>query len=261
MMHPRLVAFLARPSVGAALTAVVFVLGFLASVSTDWTRWLYGGLALLATVAAYLTNLAVQQRERDQVLSAEELAESVRRRVNVAVSSALNPLLRIVAQVHEEPDDVERHAFRRGAVLAALAGVATSIGPPSLTRACYFELDLDPSGVPRRLSFVAASGRADEPHTVFEGGTRAGDAALQMIHDDVTVFCRDTAQDAPPGWTDHPHRYRTFTAVPVRGDREVFGMLTVDCPHPGDLVRDRDEPLIVLFARVLAASQARRAPS
>ena len=259
-MNHRLAAFLARPSVGAVLTAVVFVLGFLASVSTDWSRWLWGALALVATLAAYLTNQAVQQRERDQVLSAEKLAESVRRRVNVAVSSALTPLLRIVAQVHEEPDDVQRHAFRVGAVPAALAGVASTIGPPDLTRACYFRLDVDPFGVPRRLGFVAASGRTDEPHTTFEHGSRAGDAALRMIHDDVTVFCRDTEVDAPPGWTSHPHRYRTFMAVPVRADREVFGMLTVDCPHPGDLVRERDEPLVELFARVLAASQARRAP-
>ena len=136
-----------------------------------------------------------------------------------------------------------------------LYAASASIGPDHAVRACYFALEWDDARPVRLRWSGQVAGRADEPRSPFEAGTVSGDAAIAMVQDDSYLFCRDIETDPPPGWDAHDHVYRTFLSVPVRGVEHATGMLTIDSLRPGDLDAERDRPILIVLARILAISQ------
>jgi hypothetical protein len=240
--------------VNAAAALSLAMLGGGAAVTNGAVR-----IVLLAGVVAVTGIQQAGQWVRDKAderatTSAERIAEDIRSTTNAALSGAFMPLLRLLAKIEEADSEDERAKLREAAIASVVHAAPAVLGPDN-TRASYFVLEAESAGEPLRLRFHTAAGRVDEPHTVFDASTEAGKAAFQMLIEDEYTFCDDTVAAPPAGWQEHPHQYRTFLAVPVRGDLEIVGMLTVDAPSPGDLSIDLDLPIMLVLARILAVSQ------
>jgi hypothetical protein len=236
-------------------TAALVVAGALVGITHGAARgwWLAGAVALtlVQLVAQARRRAAGRRATRD----AAELAQSIRRQTNYAISDAFMPILRLVTELFEARTEAARDTIRRQIETSVVYAASASIGPDHGVRACFFVLDETEDG-PQRLRWSGQqAGRADEPKSPFVAGTESGDAAIAMVLDDSFLFCRDIEVDPPPGWDAHDHVYRTFLSVPVRGADTATGMLSVDSLHPGDLEPDRDKPILTVLARILAVSQ------
>jgi transcriptional regulator with GAF, ATPase, and Fis domain len=240
--------------VSGAASISLAVLGGWAAVTHGVVRVVLVGGAVLVTTVQQLSQWARDKADDRATGTVERIAEEIRSTTNAALSGAFMPLLRLLAKIEEAENETERAKLREAAIASVVHAAPAVLGPDN-TRACFFVLENDPLDGLLRLRFHTAAGRVDEPHTRFEPSTAAGQAAFQMLIEDEYTFCEDTASSPPPGWNDHPHQYRTFLSVPVRGDQEIVGMLTVDAPSPGDLSIDRDLPILLVLARILAVSQ------
>lgn len=230
------------------------ILGGWAAVTHGTARVVLVGTAVVVTAVQQLSQWARDKADERATETVERIAEDIRSTTNAALSGAFMPLLRLLARIEEAENETERAKLREAAI-ASVVHAAPAILGPDHTRACFFILEADSSEGEVRLRFHTAAGRVDEPHTRFDPSTAAGRAALRMLTEDEHTFCEDTESSPPPGWNEHLHQYRTFLSVPVRGDQELIGMLTVDAPSPGDLSIDRDLPILLVLARILAVSQ------
>lgn len=213
------------------------------------------GAILLAGVQVAVQGVR-EETAKEAERSREQVEEDTRRATNVAVSSTLGPILRLVLELLETDSELRRVTLRAEIVVAVVTAAVASVGPDEGVRASFFILDVDEAGNPIRLHWSGRmAGRADEPKSVFEAGTPTGDAAIATVVDDAILFCDDVDTNPPAGWDDHPHSYRTFLAVPVRGAELASGMLTVDALNPGDLELERDKHVLLVLARILAVSQ------
>lgn len=234
--------------------AGVVVLGALGGANHGPSRV---GLFAGAAVVAVIQLSAAQRRER----AAKDIAEETRTVTNNAISNAFTPLLGLVVAVLEATDEASREPLRAQLRTSVVYAASYAIGPDQGVRACVFGVD-DPDR-PSILTWSGVhAGRADEPRSVFRAGTVRGDEAFAMLADDGFAFCADTEADPPPGWDEgHPHEYRTFLAVPVRAAGQAVGMLTVDSLTAGDLQPDRDRPILLVLARILAVGGTVTSPS
>lgn len=253
---PPVVRLLAPSWVGLLATAVTVAAAGVAGATHGVARGVWVAVAALAALLQFAGNRAVARVREGQVADAAQLAEDVRTGDHVAVGAALVPLLRLVAQVHEHPPGAERTALRRAAVTGVLAASAASLGPIGEVRACWYALDVGPAGDLRGLRHDDYAGRPDQPRTRFDAATPTGRRVLDAVLADDRVFVADVRSQPPEAWEDDEHptgAYVTFLAVPVRGEEQIHGMLSVDAVHPGTLVLARDEPIMLIFARILAA--------
>ncbi|WP_375497430.1 hypothetical protein [uncultured Jatrophihabitans sp.] len=243
----------------AAATIALVVAGALVGITHGAARYSWLAVAVALTSLRVLAASRARAAQRRATRAAEQIAEDIRTSANYAISDAFTPILRLVTELFEAGDEVQREAIRAQIVTSVVYAAAASIGPDHGVRACFFVLDVDtdPDGDgPRRLRWTGQqAGRADEPRSPFVAGTESGDAAIAMVMDDSYLFCRDIESDPPPGWDAHDHVYRTFLSVPVRGVDHATGMLTVDSLRPGDLDPERDKPIVLVLARILAISQ------
>lgn len=239
------------PRVWAALNyasaAAIVVLGAFGGASHGVVQWL---LVAAAAGVAVLQLVAQQRRER----AAKDIADETRTVAANAASNAFAPLLGLLVKLAEAQTPQARRVIRAQVTRSVAYAASFAIGPDQGVRSCVFLL----ADGGRQLRWTGVhAGRPDEPHSVFTAGTVRGDQALAMLADDTMVFCGDTERDPPPGWSEaHPHRYRTFLAVPVRAAGRAWGMLTVDSLTAGDLDPDRDRPILVVLAHILAISRA-----
>lgn len=227
--------------------AAVVVLGALGGASHGTAQvLLVAGAALVAVV-----QLVAQQRRGRAIRS---VADAVRTVSANAASNAFAPLLGMLVKLAEARDPARRRELRAQITRSVAYAACYAIGPDVGVRSCVFMLAADGSEL--RWTGVHA-GRSDEPHSVFSAGTVRGDLALAMLADDGSAFSADTEARPPPGWAEgHPHMYRTFLAVPVRAAGRAWGMLTVDSLTAGDLDLERDRPILVVLAHILAVTRA-----
>ena len=248
-------------ALNATATIALVVVGALVGIAHGAARYGWLALAVALTSAQLLSHARVRAAQRRATRSAEQLAEDIRTAANYAISDAFIPILRLVTELFEAGDELGRDTIRAQIATSVVYAAASSLGPDHGVRACFFVLDVDPRGRPRRLRWSGQqAGRADEPRSPFVAGTESGDAAIAMVTDDSFLFCRDIRSEPPPGWDAHEHVYRTFLSVPVRGVDHATGMLSVDSLRPGDLEPERDKPVLLVLARILAISQISAGP-
>ena len=78
---------------------------------------------------------------------------------------------------------------------------------------------------------------------------------MDIINNRDARLVEDVDTAGLPGWTPGASEYRTFICAAVFAGRRVFGILTVDSLHPGDLSED-DLDMARLFAQLLATGLA-----
>lgn len=239
---------------GAALATAVmapFVPG-----ATGWGRW--GLVALVGVLAlvgwAVPAARAAEAETRKQVAEDTLLSAAVNHRV--ALSDALLPMLSAVVNAADPTNSTSPDVAVAGAIRMALSTAVELCGRrggEGRVRACWYEgqgLDTDDPA----LCPAAYVGRGVKPSTQFRRNELRGQALFELLSDDRTELFHDLDVEKPANWkaTAHGHTsYRTFLAVPVRTDDQVFGILTVDGAQPY-LFTSADVDLVRVLAVALA---------
>lgn len=246
---------------GLTLTTLAVLSAAMLGLTHGVARVLWSVVGLIAALVLFVANRAHEAERAARDTEVEDLAEAARVTAHGAIASAVVPLLRLVNQIHEEPDPHARSSLRRQAVTGVLNSCTAVCGPLGEVRACWYALDVHADGRVLGLRFDEYAGRPDEPRVRFDASTATGRQVLDSLLADEQVFVADLRVTRPPAWDPSDvasGHYVSFLAVPVRGEHQVHGMLTIDARHGGVLTAERDEPLITLLARVLAAALAER---
>ena len=171
------------------------------------------------------------------------------------IGDGLEPLLQQLVEVCEANPGEDRNKQLAALVRVAIEAARHMAGQRRV-RATYFRVHR--SRGPRRESLRAMyyTGRGTKPKTEFSRGTEAGDHVFKVLNDNDTVFIKDTGNCTLPGWNSTRKRdYRTFIAVPVRGEARIYGMLSVDAPAVGELTQT-DEMFVRCVGLLLASGIA-----
>src|SRR5689334_18021118 len=112
-----------------------------------------------------------QIRKERQRKGAERAAIDAAVEMRVTINDALDPIVRQLGRIATATNRQERSNLREATVPMILDSAAHLIRGERV-RACLFRIE---EGKPVRLEPVQYAGRADEPVTVFEEGTPAGD--------------------------------------------------------------------------------------
>ncbi len=215
-----------------------------------------GPRLLLAVLGGVLTLLAValpaveQRRYQASAVNSAEAADHARRLLRATVNTALNPILAHIAKMAVGPE--RRRIVLRSQLVPMVLNAMIRLIDVRDARACWFELEQSDA---RRLLPALHQGRAQPPTTVFDERWSDGKAVFAVLDRGEARMCRDLLREPPEGWVPRTRGYRCFIAVPVRTDRSLIGMLTLDCPEPDALTGD-EVPMMHLMASLLAGALA-----
>lgn len=208
----------------------------------------------LATAAAFLIPQIRQVRSEQRQAKAEEREFDTRVEVELAFNDALEPVVRLLGELAQEPDREQRERRRAQAVTLVLTTTAQLTGQDRV-RACWFALE---PGPPERLQPQESLGRAGPVTTVFARGTPGGDAALNLVTTSSQLLVGDLSADPPGPWRlDGTAAYRSLVVVAVTVGNVAHGMITLDALEP-DSFDDDDVALVRLMAGLLATAMSIR---
>ncbi|MFV8316335.1 GAF domain-containing protein [Mycobacterium sp. 23] len=208
--------------------------------------WFCAGLAMLAT-AAFLTIVRESYRSRLRVQDDDVAAAQI-----VALRDALRPIVEAIAGMHTLTT-VARHERANSIAQRSADALALVMqnGIPGFRSVVYRQNDTE--GV---LQVLARAGRSQREPQEFRRGDDRGNAAFTTISRREPCFVRDVEDDQEVAVLDGAYSgtrigYRTFIAAPIADRQRTYGMVTVDAPNPGDLLRS-DQHLVMLVADLLA---------
>ncbi|MGI3783704.1 MAG: GAF domain-containing protein [Janthinobacterium lividum] len=246
----------AWPWVGVAVVFVVLspVASMLTRDTTGRTSIGWIVVQALATAAAFLIPQIRQIRSEQRQAKAEEREFDTRVEVELAFNDALEPVVRLLGELAQETDRDHRERRRAQAVPLVLTTTAQLTGQDRV-RACWFALE---PGPPQRLQPHESLGRAGAVTSVFERGTPAGDAALDLVTSNAQRLIADRQTDQPDLWQlDDTTAYRSLVAVAVTVGNVAHGMITLDALEP-DSFDDDDVALVRLMAGLLGTAMSIR---
>ncbi|WP_197079935.1 GAF domain-containing protein [Mycobacterium haemophilum] len=211
--------------------------------------WLGIGTVILATVA--LIDLV---RESYRSLLRHRQEESAAAQI-VALRDALSPIAESIADIHTLAD-AARHERANGIAQRSADALALVMqGIPGFRSVVYRQ-----DNAMSALEVLARAGRSEREPQRFERGDKRGDAAFATVERREACFVRDVNDDEEVAGLEGAYSgtrtgYRTFIAAPIADRRRTYGMVTVDAPNPGDLLRS-DQHLVMLVADLLAIAFA-----
>lgn len=126
---------------------------------------------------------------------------------------------------------------------AILKTVRNRLGPEQGVRSCMFVVDPDN---PTQLKAFINDGRLEPPSTRTFG---KDDKTFQLAIAKLDRFEEDIEALEEENYP-RPLRYRTFATWPISTDENLYGILTIDAPQPGD-IGERDRALLSYFAAIL----------
>ncbi|OBB20748.1 hypothetical protein A5761_04395 [Mycolicibacterium setense] len=210
---------------------------------------LIGGVVILAAIA---TADVLRERYRGRLRKQDNTAAAAQM---VALQSALRPIVESIADMHTLPIATRRERVdnlaQRGADALALV-----MRVPGF-RSVVYRQDDDPGVV---LSVLARAGRPGREPQEFRRGDDRGNAAFNTVEQREPCFVRDVNDDkevaaAAGAYSGTRVGYGTFIAAPIADKQRTYGMVTVDAPTPGDLLRS-DQHLVMHVADLLAIAFA-----
>lgn len=202
--------------------------------------WLFVAGGCVLVTAAYPFARAWARRVDERV----ELDEGSRLRI--LLRDGLQPLERQIARM---PALTPAERARRLEVVASDAVWVFQLLMPGVDglRAVLYELNDDAT----EMLPIAQAGRGGRPAQPFRAGTEPGDSAIALVTEARTVLESDVARSRPPGWAGSGVEYQTFISTSVHDGENAYGMLTIDAPAPGSLVRV-DQRLVEVVAGLVA---------
>lgn len=230
------------------LAAAAFGVAGIVSGGVAWA-WTIGAVILLLAIAAgdvigdrYRAGL----REEDNNAAAAQL---------VALRDALRPIAEAIADIHTLAPRLRQERANGIAQRSADALALIMRTVPGFRSVVYRQ-----SPDENVLSVLARAGRSErEPHE-FRRGDPRGDAAFSTVEQREPCFVRDVNDHEEVGELDGAYSgtrvgYSTFISAPIADGQKTYGMVTVDAPNVGDLLRS-DQHLVMLVADLLAIAFA-----
>lgn len=223
-----------------------FIYPFKGWLATTALSLLIVALIILGAGVHAARQYVARQRRRD------ERRKQIRRRNERSslLRHDLKPLIMAVesALLEREPD-VRRERLRQ-ARNTIVCSTSNLVGPEgSGTRANLFKREGKKAGHRKyRLEAGMFHGRGDQSTRVFEEDHPTVLASLAGEQ----RFVRQTDED------DSNLEYETYLTSPVLSPETgyLYGILTVDCLQSGDLVKERDAPMMEILAALVALTYA-----
>jgi GAF domain-containing protein len=220
---------------------------------SEWASWSIKVGGAVATVVALLlparqTWVEVRVRE-----DAEQLAKAAVTNYQLALRSVLLPLTDLFDRIITAPHETGRTEAKGAAKQAVVNSVVQFTGVPR-ARSCYF--DYEHSSQERRLVCRIYAGRDAKPRTEFSSTDPSHEEVFKLleIRQAELIDNIDLEKSArfPPG---RNYNYKTYISVPVATSADIFGLLTLDALHPGQLLPQHEKEML-LFAQLLGIALA-----
>lgn len=241
---------LARVSyvLASPVSSVLLGLGFFAEGHwrVFWLTWFFVTLVVMTFAEV------VRQSYSRHLQESEDMDEAAR---VVTLRDALRPLATDIADMQTLTLGRRRtrvdEIARRGAEALALIMVKRIDGFRSVA---YRKRGDDVVAV------IESCGRSENPPQDFVRDTPRGEAAFMAIERRKPCFVRDVEDKNEVDTTIGAYYgtrigYRTFISAPIADKQQAYGMLTIDAPNPGDLLKS-DQYLVMLVADMLAIAFA-----
>lgn len=228
---------------GAGSVLALFLAGL-----PDWSQqrtWLvWTGVG--SFVGAGLLAVGIDEaRRRETLAKAAEGADA-----QLALTDAVQPVLMRIATLVSRPSEHRAAQFQK-AVSAVLQALPTLFPNVDQARMVVYRVDSG-RGRRKRLSVEDSTGRTrDRPQPFVTGEGGRGDAVFAWLETKSTKFVPNIETEQDPAWQGSGRGYKTFISAAIWADDEIFGMLTVDAPQPGDL-DETDQALMTTLAHCLA---------
>lgn len=201
-----------------------------------------GGTA--ATVIALLlparqTWLEVRARE-----DAQQLAKLAVTNYQLALRSILLPLTDIFDRIITAPNEVSQTEAKGAAKQAVVNSVVQFTDVPR-ARSCYFDYEHD--GEEKRLVCRMYAGRDAKPRTEFSSSDPEHLEVFKLLENRQSERKENIAVEASSRFLpDRDYNYQTYISVPVATSTEIFGLLTLDALHPGELLQQHEKEMLLL---------------
>jgi GAF domain-containing protein len=232
------------PTVVAALCAGA---AFIAQVEAGenlsaWASWVIklGGAG--ATVVALILPARQTWAEVRAREAAEQIAKAEVTTYQLAVRSVLLPLTDIFDRIITAPNKIGRMEAK-GAAKQAVVNSVVQLSRVSGARSCYFEYEH--GSKEGRLVCTIYAGRDSKPRTVFSSANPNHTEVFQLLESRQSELREDTNTVDPPRFP-LDRLYKTYISVPVATSAEVFGLLTLDALHAGELKQQHEREMLLL---------------
>lgn len=234
----------ALPVLAAAATGASGKCSGVASVA-----WLIVAVVLLALAAA---GEALRDSYRGRLRQRQEDGAAGQ---IVALRDALSPIAEAIADMHTLTEPARRERVN-GIAQRSADALALVMHNISGFRSVVYRQD----DAMNSLEVLARAGRSEREPQGFTRGDERGNAAFATIERREPCFVRDVDNDDEVAGLEGAYSgtrtgYRTFIAAPIADRQRTYGMVTVDAPNPGDLLRS-EQHLVMLVADMLAIAFA-----
>ncbi|MDQ3762547.1 MAG: hypothetical protein M3460_13005 [Actinomycetota bacterium] len=218
---------------------------------STWASWTITLGGATATMIAFLlvarqTWAEVQAREE-----AERLAKAAVANYRLAFRSILLPLTDIFDRIVTAPDEADRREAK-GAIKHAVVNSVVQFTDVARARSCYF--DYERNGKEERLVCRIYAGRDSRPRTEFSSADPHHVEVFQLLESRQSELIENADVENPPRFP-RDRDYKTYISVPVATSTEIFGLLTLDALHAGEL-KPQHEKEMLLLAQLLGLALA-----
>ena len=243
---------------GALAAAVCAGAAFIAQVQTGehlstWASWSIKVGGTIATVIALLlparqTWVEVRARE-----DAQQLAKIAVTNYQLALRSILLPLTDIFDRIITAPSQIGQVEAKGAAKQAVVNSVVQFTGVPR-ARSCYF--DYEQYSQEKKLVCRIYSGRDAKPRTEFSSVDPRHTEVFKLLEDRRSEMKENlTLEDSERFPDDRDYNYETYISVPVATSAEIYGLLTLDALHAGELLPQHEKE-VLLLAQLLGIALA-----
>ncbi len=218
---------------------------------STWARWTItlGGAAvtmLAVLLVARQTWAEVRARE-----DAEQLAKTAVANYRLALRSILLPLTDIFDRIVTAPNEAGRMEAK-GAMKQAVVNSVVQFTDVPRARSCYFDYERD--GKKGRLVCRIYAGRPSRPRTEFSRADPNHAEVFQLLESRQSELIENTDIENPPRFP-LDRDCKTYISVPVATSADIFGLLTLDSLHEGEL-KPQHEKEMLLLAQLLGIALA-----
>lgn len=234
---------------GAILAAICAGAAFIAELQAGehLSPWASMTITLGGASATVLALLLPARQTWIEVRGREDAAKLAKLAVanyQLAVRSVLLPLTDIFDQIVTASNDTGRMEAQGAAKQAVVNSVVQFTGV-ARARSCYFEYEY--SDQERRLVCRIYAGRDAKPRTEFSSANPSHAEVFKLLEDRRSELKENIALEEslrfPPG---RDYNYKTYISVPVATSAEIFGLLTLDALHAGELVPQHEREMLLL---------------
>lgn len=222
----------------ALFAGAAFIADVLAGASLPITL---GGTA--ATMVAVLLATRPTRADRRAREDTEKLAKAVVTDYHLILRSVLPPFLLLFDRIITAPDEIGRIEAKGAIKQAAVNSFVQFAGVPG-ARSCYF--DYEHSGQEEKLVCRGiCAGWDSRPRTEFSSVDPNHAEIFQLLKSRQSGLIEDVSIGNPPRFP--PNRdCKTFISIPVATSEEIFGLLTLDTLHAGELKQQHVNGMLLL---------------